>query len=192
MKLNQMIRVRYQVQFDSKWISYSAFFAGLMFFLLCVEYFGLKNLSEIGMGDILVSVALPLLILTCFVILLRGFRFKVTPVYGIISAVFCLFMIVRAFSGSAGNTLIAVIWYLLAGGIAVATTFGLIPGRAYMILAFLLPVLYRLVLVDVDFYFKTRDFLGFVPEAAVLSGLLAFSLFGLSLMAVPVQQAEHE
>lgn len=193
MKLNQLARVRYQVQFGCKWISYSGFFAGLMFLLLCIEYFGLKNLGEIVAGEVILSLALPLLILTGFAVMLRGFRCKVTPAYGVVAALLCLYMIIRAFSnGDAAGALFALIWYLLAGGIAVLTTFGVIPGRAYMVLAFLLPVLYRLIFVDINLYFRTKDFLGFIPEAAALSGLLAFAMFGLCLNAVVLQRKENE
>ena len=91
-------------------------------------------------------------------------------------------MIIRAFSyGSIGSTVIGIVWYLLTGALAVITTFGYIPGRAYMMLAYLIPVLYRLCFVDIDVYFRTLDWIGFLPEASALSGLLAFSLFALCL-----------
>lgn len=192
MKLNQTVRVRYQVRFESKWISYSAFFAGLMFFLLCVVYFGLKKLSETGTGEMITALIFPLLLLTAFAALLRGIKCKVTPIYGIVGALFCVYMIIRAFSGAPGSAAAALIWYLLTAVITVATTFGIFPGRTWMVLAYLLPAVYRLVFVDVDLYFRTRDFLGFLPEAAALSGLLAFSFFGLCLKAVPVQKPENE
>lgn len=173
---------QYHVDFSCKWISASAFFAGLAFFLLAVKYFGLENIGQKGFGEICFSLILPMLLLAVFGILLSGFKFRVTPVYGILAALYCILMIVRTFSyGSTGSTVVGIIWYLLTAALTVVTTFGYLPGKVYLMLSYLIPVLYRLYFVDVGTYFLTHDWLGFLPEASALSGLLAFSLFALCL-----------
>lgn len=173
---------QYHVDFSSKWISTSAFFAGLSFFILVAKYFGIENIKQVGFGEICFSMALPLLVLTVFGVLLRGFQFRVTPLYGILAALYCVLMIIRTFSyAGAGSTVLGLVWYLLTGALTVVTTFGFFPGKVYMMLSYVIPVIYRICFVDIDTYFRTRDWLGFLPEAAALSGLLAFSLFALCL-----------
>ena len=83
---------QYHVDFSSKWISTSAFFAGLSFFILVAKYFGIENIKQVGFGEICFSMALPLLVLTVFGVLLRGFQFRVTPLYGILAALYCVLM----------------------------------------------------------------------------------------------------
>lgn len=182
MRLDQLVRVKYQIRFESKWIPYSGFFAGLGIFLLCVMFFGLNDFTELGTSGLVMSLVLPLVLLAGYGILLRGFKVKTVPVYGILGALYCLIMIIRAASyGGAGSTLLAVIWYIISGVVVLAVTLGILPGRVFIVAALLLPVLYRLIFVDIDFYLKQKDYVGFLPEAAALCGLLAFSFFGLCL-----------
>lgn len=189
MKLDLKVLVRHHVRFKDKWATYATVFAGLAFFLLTVHYFGMTNLLDCSFGEVLFSMALPMAVLVAFVVLLRGIRFTVTPVYGIFGALYCVSMIAYTFSyESALHGIFAMIWYLLAAAICLATTLGYIFNRAYMSIAFILPVVYRLIFVDLGKYILKLDILGFIPEAAALSGLLVFGLFALCLQAASTKK----
>mgnify|MGYP003301699874 CR=1 FL=1 len=189
MRFDQLIRVRYRVCFESGWISYSGFFAGLAIFLLCISSFGFDNVSQWGMMDVMLSLILPLLLLTAFGVLLCGFKLNSPFIYGIIGTLYCLYMVIRAFSyGGAGNILLAVIWYIVSGLVLLVTFSGVFPIRLLPGLLLFLPVVYRLVFIDFSLYFKAKDIIGFLPEASALSGLLAFSFFGMCVKGKPVKQ----
>ncbi len=189
MKLDLKVLVRHHVGFKSKWAAYATFFAGLAFFLLTVHYFGITNLLDCGFGEVLFSMILPMALLVAFVVLLRGIHFQVTPVYGILGALYCVSMIAYTFSyESVLYGIFSVIWYLLAAVICLATTLGYISNRAYMAIAFILPAAYRLIFVDLGTYILKLDILGFIPEAAVLSGLMVFGLFALCLQSAPIKK----
>lgn len=192
MKLDLRLLVRYNVVFKSKWASYSTVFAGLSFFLLTVCYFGIKNLTDCGFGEIVFSMILPMLLMVVFVVLLRGVHFPGTPVYGILGALYCLSMIIHTFSYD--NFLYGIfgmLWYVITGLICLATTGGYIANRAYMSITFLLPAIYRLVFIDLWQYIFKLDILGFIPEAAVLSGLVVFGLFALGMEPKPIRKTQR-
>lgn len=189
MKLDLRLLVRYRVGFGSKWAAYSTVFAGLSFFLLTVCYFGIKNLADCGFGQIVFSMILPMLLLVVFLVLLRGIRFPGTPVYGILGALYCMSMIVHTFSyDDIFYGIFGMLWYVITALICLATTSGYIANRAYMAIAFLLPAIYRLLFIDLSKYILRLDVLGFIPEAAVLSGLVVFGLFALGMEAKPIKR----
>lgn len=190
MKLDLRVLVRYRVGFSTKWAAYSTVFAGLSFFLLTFYYFGVQNLLDCSFGEILFSMLLPMVILVCFVVMIRGIHFTVTPIYGILGALYCLSMIIHTFSyDNILHAIFAMLWYVLTALICLATTGGYIANRAYMSIVFILPAVYRLVFTDLGRYILRLDVLGFIPEASVLCGLMMFGLFALAIEAVPLKRA---
>lgn len=188
MKLDFKVLVHYHIQFNHKNIVPTSALAGASFFFLCVHYFGLTNLAQCGIGEIILQMILPMLTMVGFVVLLRGIRYGVTPVYGMIGAAYCLLLVIQAFSyGNIFGAIIAMLWYILTAAVCVFTTFGYISSGIYMLIAFLVPVLFRLVFVDIYQYLIRRNFSGFFTEAAMLCGLTAFGLLSLCLKAVPVK-----
>lgn len=171
---------KYSVNFQSRWIPIAGFFIGLSFFLLAVKYFGIENLSTLNPGEITISLIFPMLIMTVFGVSLCGFKFRAAPLYGIICSMYSLLLVFQAVSNEAGGIL-AVIWYILLALIALATGFGFLPSCVFLFLMCLLPAVYRLCFVDPAVYFQTKDWVGFLPEAAAVCGLLAFSALALSL-----------
>ena len=178
--------VRYHIDFRGRGISPSAFFAGFSFFLLAVYYFGIVNLRDYGVGRLLFSLILPMVLLAAFMVMLVGIHFPVTPVYGALGALYCLLMVIRAFSyGNVLLMILGIVWYILAGALYLGTSLGLLSGSGLMTAAFLIPVVFRLVFVDVGGYILKKDLVGFLPEAAALSGLAAFALLALCMKPNP-------
>ena len=184
MNQNQLVRVHYEIRFESRWVSYAGFFAGLSIFLLCIVFFGFGNLEGAKSGSAFFAVVLPLVLLGAFGILLQGFKGSSVRIYGIIGVLYCLYMIIRAFSGP--GTFLAVVWYSLSAVTLLVCALGILPIKVLAALMFLIPVVYRLAVVDGALYFVPKDYRGFVWEAAALCGLCAFSMFAMCLKGNPV------
>lgn len=182
MNRNQLVRVHYEIRFESRWVSYAGFFAGLSIFLLCVAFFGFGSTE--GAGNVFCVCILPLVLLTVFGILLQGFKVKAVRIYGVIGVLYCVCMILRAFS--VPGTFLAVVWYSLTAVVLLVCAFGILPIKVLTAVMFLIPVVYRLAVVDGDLYFATKDYKGFIWEAAALCGLCAFSMFAMCLKGNPV------
>lgn len=193
MSFDFSVLARHRIRFESAWTHYTTVLTGLSFFLLVVNFFGIRNLQDCSVLEIVFSMFLPMAIWITFMILLRGLHFQNPKLYGALGALYCLSMIVHAFSYEAiFMTVIAVIWYLLTAFICLCTTIGCIANRAYMSLAFLLPVIYRFFFVDLGKYVLKLDILGFMPDAAVLSGLAVFGFFALTLEAKMIKRSSRK
>ena len=189
MKFDMKVLVRCRIRFESAWIHYATVLTGLSFFLLVVNFFGLRNLMDCSFGEIVFSMAIPMAIWIGFMVLLRGIHFQNARLYGVLGALYCVCMIAHTFSyDNIFLTVFAVVWYVLTAVICLGTTCGFIANRAYMSLSFFLPAIYRLVFVDLGKYIFKLDVLGFVPEAAALSGLAVFGLFALALEAKAINR----
>lgn len=183
------VLVRHHIRFKSLWTHYATVLTGLSFFLLVVNFFGIRNLLDCNFGEIVFEMAMPMTVWIVFMVLLRGAHFPDARIYGVLGALYCLCMIVHSLSyENIFMTMFAVIWYLLTAVICLGTTGGFIANRAYMALAFLLPVIYRLVFIDLGSYILKLDILGFIPEAAGLSGLAVFGIFALTLEAKAIKR----
>lgn len=190
MKLGFRMLVHYHIDFRNKQIVPASVLAGASFFFLCVYYFGLTNLTACGFGEIFFRMILPMLVMVAFVVLLRGIRFGITPVYGALGALYCGLLVIRAFTyGNVFATIIGIVWYTLAAAIYFFTAGGYISSNLFMLIAVFAPVGYRLIFVDIYQYLIKGNYSGFFTEAAALCGLLAFGLFGLCLKAVPIKKA---
>lgn len=172
----QFKRLRYEVRSNCRWSGYATFFAGLAIFLLCVFFFMPRNSVQLGEDAHFGSFWMPLLILASFGVLMIGLRLKNPLPYGVITAVYCLYMIVYSVADGSGSSLLAVVWYILTAAVAIVAVLGLFPVRLLLSVLFLLPVIYRVKTVALG-YFEAKDYIGFLPEGAVLCGLLAFAAF---------------
>jgi len=179
----QIKRVRYEVRCNCRWSGYATFFAGLSFFLLCVFFFLPRNSVELGAGAGFGNFWMPLVILTAFGVLLVGLRMKNPLPYGIAAVLYCIYMIVYSSADGAGSSVLAVLWYILTAVAAVIAVLGLFPVRLLVSVLFLLPVIYRVKTVAFG-YLEAKDYIGLLPEAAVLCGLLAFSAFGVCMISL--------
>ena len=189
MKSNLRVLVRYFVNLESAWTHYATVLTGLSFFLLVVNFFGIRNLADCGLLEILFSMVLPMVIWITFMVLLRGVRLPYANLYGLLGALYCVCMIIHGLSyENIFQIIFAVIWYCLTAVICLGTTGGYIANRAYMAWAFLLPVIYRIIFVDLGRYILKLDILGFMPEAAALSGLTVFGFFAFALNARTIKR----
>ena len=180
MSSTSLVRARYQMRFDSKWISYSGFFTALVVFLLCVYFLGIHNSADMKPGEMFLHMWVPVLLFTGYGILLQGIKLDAPPVYGIFGAAHCVYMMIYSMSDGVGSSILAVIWYIIAAIVIIAVTFGIVPVKMLVVLVFVVPFAYRLVYVAIPML-KTARYLKFIPEAAILSSLSAFAVLGFAL-----------
>jgi len=58
---------RYQIDFCGKWVTAAGGFMGLSVFLRIVQYFGVHMITDFGVGDIVLRLAIPTLFSALFV-----------------------------------------------------------------------------------------------------------------------------
>lgn len=176
----------YEMNLDGKGATGSAVLAGLCFFLLAVYYFGFRNLSDCGTGEVIFHLALPLVLMTAHMVCLRGIRLNLPLIYGAFGAVWCLLLIIINFSCQNGFRIpLSLIWYILTGAVLILTVCGFVPTRIACVAAFLIPLVFRLLACDIIRYFSQGKLVGFLPEAAILCGLGAFACLGGALRNQP-------
>ena len=177
MKEVQHGRMRYVIHFDSRWGRYATFFAGLSIFLLCAFFYGLRRTELLGEGAGFGTFWMPIAVLTVFGVLMCGIRLNNPLPYGVLGVIYCLYMLLYSATDGVGSSFLAVVWYILAALVLMAAVLNLFPGKLLVVVMFLLPVIYRVDAVAID-YITAKNYIGFLPEAAALSGLLVFAAFG--------------
>ena len=177
-----------QIRFENSWLMPSALMAGFSFFLLIAYYFGVANFTRCSAFEILFAMILPILVMVAMMVLLRGIRFPVTPVYGILAAVYSLLLVIDALSaGGILNILQALLVYLPGGAVALAVTFGFIPKPWIMALIFLVAAGLRLIFTAIPLLFSLQ-LIELMSGASVLFGLLSFGMLGLCFEMAPIKR----
>lgn len=171
-----MGRKNNKVDVDSRNVVYAATLMGASFFMRSVFYFGLSRLEELGAGELLLSMILPMLLELGFLILLRGVRLNVPNVYSSMGAVYCLLLLLQSFGhGSILRTILEIVIYLACAALLVLVGMKLMKNELAAI-AFFAAALVRILFDLGPYIFKFR-LIALLPEAAAISGLLALGLF---------------
>ena len=139
----------YIVDFKSKWATRCGALLGVSLFIRVVYFFGIKNIMECTAGQVIFDMVLTMGLCVGFLVLFSAMRRNAPGMYALMGAGFCLLLMVSTFSG--GNPLqivLAVLGYLLAGGVLVFTVSGYLPGKLLSSALFLLPLVLRLMVFD--------------------------------------------
>ncbi len=184
MQLKQL--VRYRLDLHSGAVTASAFFAGLSIFCIALCYIVLGDIGSLGAGTLIGSVILPLLWLIGYVVLLKGVGLNMPFVYGVMGAVWCLFMVF--WGGTILGSIFGAIVYILCGAALVATTMGLIPGKYYLAAAFGVLVLIQLFWHDIAAYIIPLKIKDYLPLLARISGVASLSGLCLGLEEIPLKK----
>lgn len=142
MQLKQYLR--YQIDFTGKWVQPSALLMGLAFFLRLVYYLCLVSLHDCGIGEIIFSMLLPLLLTCCYIVLLRVVKLNAPGIYGILGAALCLLLLIGSFfTGNPLRIVLSILAYMAAGVVLIATAGGYLPGKLLSSVLFALPLICR-------------------------------------------------
>lgn len=166
---------RYRMNFEGKWPVRSGFFVAIAIFLWIVHYFVLQQPADTGVGTMILSVILPLLILGVYAFLLAGLKAASSELYGILAAAYCVMMILWSFSsGSVLATVLGTVWYLACAVVAVVTAFGYLPSKYFSAGAFAVPVVFWLAM-DLPGFISAKDWLGLIPAVFRISPIAGFA-----------------
>ena len=169
-----------QIRFENSWIMPSALMAVFSFFLLIAYYFGVANFTRCSAFELIFSMILPMLVMIAMMVLLRGIRFPVTPVYGILAAAYSLLLMICSLSdGGTLNILQALLVYLPGSFFALAVTFGFLPKPWVMAVIYLVAAGLRLILTAIPLLFSLQ-LVELMSGVSVLFGLLSFGMLALS------------
>lgn len=175
---------RYQIHFRGKWFMPCVLLMGLSFFTRIVYYFGLTNLNDCGFGELLFSMALPILVSGAYIVLLSALKWNAPGIYGILGAILCVLLVIWSFSsGNALRIVLSLLVYLAAGGILIATVGGFLPGRLLSSALFLVPLVCR-------FFFCDLGKLGIFEWVLELSVL--FMLASLFALTRSLKEPKHK
>ena len=120
---------------------------GISFFLRVLYYFGIVNLQDIGGGEIFLSLILPLLLCSAFIVLFRVLRWNAPGIYAIIGSAVCILLLIWNFStGDFWRILFSIFLYIVAAVLLLATAGGYLPLKEPATIAFVLILLFRVLL----------------------------------------------
>ncbi|MBE6959277.1 MAG: hypothetical protein E7448_00940 [Ruminococcaceae bacterium] len=140
---------RYIVDFKSKWTTRCAALLGVSLFVRVVYFFGIKNLTECGAGQVIFDMVLTMGLCVGFLVMFSALRRNAPGLYALMGAGFCLLLMISTFSsGNALRIVLAIVGYLLAGTILVITVSGYLPGKLLSSVMFLLPMAVRFLAFD--------------------------------------------
>ncbi len=180
--------VQYQMDFGGKWVKVCASFMGFSFFLRFVYYFGFTNLKDVGFIEILSSMLCSIALTGAFVFLLSWIHLNAPGLYGILGSIGCALLIFGSFSsGSALRIVLALIWYIPAAVILVATVGGFLPGRVLASFMFIFPAVVRLLFWDIG-HLNLWQWAGELAALCLLAGLGCLPMSLREVRTKPVAQ----
>ena len=173
----------YVIDFKSPWATRCGALLGVSLFIRVVYFFGLRNLTECGAGTVIFDMILTMGLCVGFLVLFSAMRRNVPGIYAIMGAGFCLLLMISTFaSGDALRIVLAVLGYILAGGVLVLTIGGYLPGKLLSSVLFLLTAVVRLLAFDLG----KVDLFTMVIELSWL--LILIAMFSLTCALKPVKK----
>lgn len=129
--------VRYKLNFESRWLTLSGVMMGVAFFLQALDFFALRQLSDVQLWPMLMWLILPMSMETLWCVPLRSELWKRAEVHGIFMAMTCLVLLGQAIlAGGVFPIVMGSCFYVIAAATAVLITFGCIAHRTLGVLVF--------------------------------------------------------
>lgn len=175
---------RYQMDFQSKWTSACGILMGFSFFVRLIYFFGLTNIYDMGIVEILFTMILGTALCLGYLVTLSVMRLNAPGIYGILGAIHCVLLIFGSFSsGDPLRIVLAVLWYALAAGVLIMTVGGYLPGRLLAMLMFAIPILVRVFFYDLGHL----GILQWVREFGILLALVGLACLPMGLKFAPIR-----
>jgi len=160
-----------------KWVNASGICFGVSVFCCAVYYFGLVNLADIGFGEILFSMLLPLIVGIAFVVLLRCVKLNAAGLYAILGTAVCLLVMIQSFScGNFLRMFLSIIWYAAAAAVLMFTALGALRYGTLAAAMFALALVVRILAYGLGRLSLTD----WVQEISVLSFLAGVMVLPMS------------
>ena len=173
----------YVIDFKSPWATRCGAVLGVSLFIRVVYFFGLMNLTECNAGTVIFDMILTMGLCVGFLVLFSALRRNVPGIYAIMGAGYCLLLMISTFSsGDALRIVLAVVGYILTGGVLVMTIAGYLPGKLLSSVLFVLTIAVRLFAFDLGK-------IGLFTWVSELSWfLILVSMFCLTLALKPMKK----
>ena len=127
---------RLRMDFEGPRLNAAAALMGGAFFLRAVYYFGVQGLND-SLGTLLLMMAFPMILEAAFVITLRGVRLNTPGLCGILTALYCLLLLIQCFFyGNFLRTMLGIIAYPICGIALIALIFDLLRSRGLVFSVF--------------------------------------------------------
>ena len=171
--MKRRISYNYSMDFNGRSHFATAALMGAAFFLRAVYYFGFTRPETVGAWNLIIFLILPLLLEAAFMVMIRGLRWNMPGIYGIMGAVYCLLLLLQSFSG--GNVLriiLSVIAYLACAAALWGIGEGLL-SKSLTVAVLSVTLAIRFLIFDLSGYIISLRVVAFIREAAALCGLLS-------------------
>lgn len=145
--------VRYKLNFDSKWLTFSGVMMGIAFFLQALDFFALRQMQSAPIWQLLLYLIAPMVLEICWCVPLRSETWSRAEAHGVFAALICLVLLGQTvLSGGAMAIALSAVFFLLSGTAAVLITFGFIPHRALGLLVFAATAVMRVLVFAIPQY----------------------------------------
>lgn len=171
-------KIRPIMNMEGKLVKSCCACVGFSLFLRMAAFFGLRNLADAMVLEIIFQIVFPVLLCAGIIVLMSCLKLHAPGLYGILGCVACVLLLVTdLFSGDLLQILLFSVLYLCAGGVLFVVCAGLLRSNLLSGSVFLLVLVLRVLLVSLH----TRGLFALCGEGSVLlliAGcmLLAFSL----------------
>ena len=169
---------RYDLYFESNWMTVSGLLMGLCFFAQAVYFLGINKLQDLGFFDLWLYLICPMGLEFLWLVSLRGTKIKIAGIYGILgTAMLILFLVQACFYGGVWDIVSTALYVLFGGAALLFITFGVFPYKliGMFVLAAILAV--RLLVFDWPAYIVPVNWAGLVLEIPTLCMMLEITCF---------------
>ena len=159
-----------------KWGVHAAAWMGLSFYLRMVYYFGLMNLKDVPVFEIIFSVVLPLAISVAFILMLKLQKLNHPVATASLAVAFAVNYFLAenmSFGGVVSGILV-----LGMAGLIMAAVLGYVPERKWLLLAGVAAIGFRILFVDLFGYLlplSQLKLIAYIPKASNLFGVVAIA-----------------
>lgn len=163
---------QYQMNFTGKAAYFSGIFMGLSVFALAVYYLAIRNMSDIGRGELVICFWLPLVLGVVYIALLNAVRWNAPGLYAIFGVLFCVLHILSAFvAGGFFRIMLDCIVYVICAAVLLVVMGGYFPARLPASLCFAIALVLRIVLFDIG-RLSTVEWIQETAPLCVLASLM--------------------
>lgn len=169
--------VRYKLNFESKWLTFSGVMMGVAFFIQALDYFALRQLHTVDIWQLLLFLILPMVLEVCWCVPLRSEIWSRAEVHGVFAALICLVLLCQSFLiGDVFASVLMTVFFVLGGATAVLITFGLISHLALGMLVFAAVVVVKVLLFTLPQYVADGyiSLISELPSICAIVGMLLF------------------
>ena len=178
--------VEYRINFNKPWAQYSAALMGIFMFFRIIWFFTGATSDGLAKGELWLHMILPVFLGAVYIGLLRGVQLNYPIVYGVVGTLLCGLMIALNLQYAPGFLVyLTAIFYGLGALVLLATVFGFLTNRLYLLGAFAVLAVLQFFASGVGSYIANFSFSQvrmLLREASNMFGAASISVFAASLV----------